>query len=56
MRTTPKDSHNARRIRKAPFAVLTFFLLLWLIGVATGEPGRVMEQAIQVCLSCIGIG
>ncbi|MFA7382699.1 MAG: CD1871A family CXXC motif-containing protein [Desulfurivibrionaceae bacterium] len=37
-------------------AVIAAFLLLWLVGVATGEPGRVLEQAVQVCLSCIGIG
>jgi len=49
-------SHKKRPRRKAPFVVISAFLLLWLIGVATGEPGRVLEQAVQVCLSCIGIG
>jgi len=52
----PISSKEGRKIRKAPFAVLSFFLLVWLIGVATGEPARVLEQAIQICLSCIGIG
>jgi hypothetical protein len=53
----------ARKIReqfgvlpKLPLVVSLFFLLLWLAGIATGEPGRVLEQAWQVCLSCIGIG
>ena len=56
MSQSSRDLHKKRPIRKAPFAVITAFLLLWLIGVATGEPGRVLEQAVQVCLSCIGIG
>lgn len=51
-----RDLRRKRPIRKAPFVVMTAFLLLWLIGVATGEPARVLEQAVQVCLSCIGIG
>jgi len=56
MNPTTRDSRNKRPIRKAPFVVIPAFLLLWLIGVATGEPARVLEQAVQVCLSCIGIG
>lgn len=51
-----KEKKPAYTIRKAPFIVLPIFLLVWLIGVATGEPQRVLEQALQVCLSCIGIG
>lgn len=50
------DLRKKSPLRKAPFAVISAFLLLWLIGVATGEPARVLEQAVQVCLSCIGIG
>ena len=56
MNQTPHHLRNKRPIRKAPFVVIPAFLLLWLIGVATGEPARVLEQAVQVCLSCIGIG
>jgi len=41
---------------KAPLLVLAFFVLLWGGGVATGEAQQVLEQAWQVCLSCIGIG
>ena len=39
-----------------PFAVLTFFLILFIVGVISGEPSRVLEQSWQICLSCIGIG
>lgn len=42
-------------IRK-PLLVLLAFLLLWLAGIAGGEPQRVLEQAIRICFSCIGIG
>lgn len=52
-----RTAHRVRPpVRKAPLISITFFLILWLIGVATGEPQRVLEQAWQVCLSCIGIG
>jgi hypothetical protein len=44
------------KIRKAPFIIILIFLIIGTIGVATGETGRVLEQAVQVCLSCIGIG
>lgn len=56
MPQTPRELHKKRPLRKGPFVVIPAFLLLWLIGVATGEPSRVLEQALQVCLSCIGIG
>jgi hypothetical protein len=45
-----------QQMRKLPFAVLVFFLLLFVAGVITGEPSRVLELANQICLSCIGIG
>ncbi|MCB2183666.1 MAG: hypothetical protein KQH63_16655 [Desulfobulbaceae bacterium] len=45
-----------QRMRKAPFIVLGFFLFLFLAGVISGEPSRVLEQSWQICLSCIGIG
>jgi hypothetical protein len=38
------------------FFVLLFFLALWLVGLALGEPTRVLEQAKSICLECIGIG
>ena len=56
MSQTSREPRKKRPIRKAPFVVIPCFLFLWMIGVATGEPARVLEQAMQVCLSCIGIG
>ncbi len=41
---------------KRSLAVGSFFLILFSIGVAADEPSRVLEQAWQICLSCIGIG
>jgi hypothetical protein len=45
-----------RKIQVLPFVILSFFLLLFLAGVMSGEPSRVLEQSWQICLSCIGIG
>jgi len=44
------------QLRRAPFFLLAFFLLLWLTGVGLKEPKRVLEQAKSICLECIGIG
>lgn len=44
------------KARKAPLILIGFFLLLFIIGIAVGEPTRVLEQAKAICLSCIGIG
>jgi hypothetical protein len=53
----PKKKNNQQYpLRKAPYFVLSFFLLLWIAGVISGETERVLEQALQICLSCIGIG
>jgi len=43
-------------IRKAPFVTIVIFLIMAMVGIGLNEPGRVLEQAWQVCLSCIGIG
>jgi len=43
-------------LRRAPLVLLFLFLLLFLAGIAADEPGRVLEQARSICLSCIGIG
>ena len=51
-----KNRKKKYKVRKAPFVIILVFLIIGAIGVATGEPGRVLEQAVQVCLSCIGIG
>lgn len=44
------------KIRKAPFFAILFFIFLGLAGISLGEPQTVLERALQVCLSCIGIG
>ena len=43
-------------VNKAPFVTIALFLALAMIGISLNEPSRVLEQAWQVCLSCIGIG
>ncbi|MFW2366649.1 MAG: CD1871A family CXXC motif-containing protein [Desulforhopalus sp.] len=45
-----------RKIRIAPFVAIFIFLVLGAIGISLGEPTRVLQQATQICLSCIGIG
>jgi len=42
--------------RRTPLILLLVFLALLLVGIAVDEPARVLEQALSVCLSCIGIG
>ncbi len=54
-RSTRVPAQKAR-VRLAPFLVILFFVALFSIGVALEEPGRVLEQAVSICLSCIGIG
>ena len=51
-----KREGNAKGIRIAPFVTILLFLVMGMIGIMTGEVSRVLEQAVQVCLSCIGIG
>ena len=45
-----------QNIRIAPFAVIFIFLILLTIGIGLDEPSRVLQQATQICLPCIGIG
>lgn len=47
---------KAKQVRVAPFIIILIFLIMGIIGIMTGEVSRVLEQAVQVCLSCIGIG
>ncbi|MFO7760782.1 MAG: CD1871A family CXXC motif-containing protein [Thermodesulfobacteriota bacterium] len=44
-----------KRINPVSFILLVFFLLIFLAGVITGEPGSVLQKAQKICLSCIGI-
>ena len=51
-----KKKTRPKRVRKAPFIIILVFLIMGIVGIMTGEVSRVLEQAVQVCLSCIGIG
>ena len=51
-----KKKIKVAQIRKAPLIAIFIFLVLGAVGISLGEPSRVLEQATQICLSCIGIG
>jgi hypothetical protein len=50
------DNTAKQKIQIAPFVAIFIFLILGSIGISFGEPARVLQQATQICLSCIGIG
>lgn len=43
-------------VRKAPIALAIAFAAILGIGIFLGEPEGVLARAIQICLSCMGIG
>ncbi|MEW5947850.1 MAG: CD1871A family CXXC motif-containing protein [Thermodesulfobacteriota bacterium] len=43
-------------MRKGPFIIIGVFFLLCLIGMISGEVKYVLQQAVSICLDCIGIG
>ncbi len=47
---------GTQKIFPWPFVVILTFLIMGIIGISLGEPVRVLNQATQICLSCIGIG
>jgi hypothetical protein len=49
-------SSRQNKLRKAPFYIILFFLMMGCLGISFDEPRRVLELATQICLSCIGIG
>lgn len=51
-----ENRKGLQRVRIAPFVTILVFLIIGILGIMTGEVKRVLEQAVQVCLSCIGIG
>lgn len=51
-----KGKIGSPEFRRAPFIAILIFLVLGVIGIGLGEPSRVLEQATQICLPCIGIG
>jgi len=53
---TAESEKKSKRVRAVPFITILFFLIMGILGIMTGEVNRVLEQAVQVCLSCIGIG
>jgi hypothetical protein len=53
---TADSDQQLKHVRVVPFITILFFLIMGIVGIMTGEVGRVLEQAVQVCLSCIGIG
>ncbi|RUM39949.1 MAG: hypothetical protein DSY80_11115 [Desulfocapsa sp.] len=50
------DNVKDRKINKFTLASLALFLALFIFGINAGEPQRVLEQAWNICLDCIGIG
>ena len=44
------------RTRKLPFIMILFFLLLIMLGINSAEVPAVMQKAVRICLSCMGIG
>jgi len=42
--------------RQAPFWILLLFVFLLVLGINLGEVPVVLEKAVSLCLSCIGIG
>jgi len=51
-----KKKHVERRISKLTIFSFILFLSLFLFGINANEPNRVLEQAWNICLDCIGIG
>ncbi len=51
-----KTNKNGSTIGKLTIISFVFFLSLFLFGVNVKEPKRVLEQAWNICLDCIGIG
>jgi len=45
-----------KNMSKMTIVSFVFFLSLFLFGVNVNEPQRVLEQAWNICLDCIGIG
>jgi hypothetical protein len=42
--------------RKMPLLLFFLSVVLVLIGIKSGEFNSVLEKAVMICLSCIGIG
>jgi hypothetical protein len=44
------------RVRKRPYVLMVFFLVLLILGINLDEVPEVLQNAVNLCLSCIGIG
>lgn len=42
--------------RKLPIILFALFVVIMVVGLSLGEYAYVLEKAISICLSCIGIG
>ena len=42
--------------RKLPLFLFVLFVVIMIAGLRLGEYAYVLEKAITICLSCIGIG
>ncbi len=42
--------------KKSGFLLLLLFLFFFVMGINIGEVEPVWEKAVNICLSCIGIG
>jgi hypothetical protein len=46
----------AKMKRKTPFILFFLSVIVIIIGLKSGEFTAVLEKAVIICLSCIGIG
>jgi hypothetical protein len=42
--------------RKLPLFLFALFVVIMIAGLSLGEYASVLEKAVTICLSCIGIG
>lgn len=42
--------------RKLSLFLFALFVVIMVVGLSLGEYAHVLEKAISICLSCIGIG
>lgn len=51
-----RKSKSQAKLSKLTLFSFVLFLALFLFGLNVNEPKRVLEQAWNICLDCIGIG